>query len=119
MALDLHGMRLPMISLPIEWPTEAIAAWGDRWLVSELSLFGSILRQDFRADSDIDCLVSFRPEADWSLLDHLQMQQELIEILRRDVDLVSKRAIDRSQNWLRRQEILSTAQVIYTGPVYA
>lgn len=105
-----------MISLPIAWPTAAIAAWGDRWLVAKLWLFGSVLRQDFGADSDIDCLVAFRPEADWSLFDHLQMQQELSEILGRDVDLVSKRAIDRSHNHLRRQEILSTAQVIYTGP---
>jgi len=78
-------------------------------------LFGSVLRDNFRSDSDIDLLVTFAPDADWSLLDHVQMQQELERILGRDVDLVSKRAIERSSNWIRRQEILSTAQPIYAN----
>lgn len=85
----------------------------DRWQIIELALFGSILRDDFRPDSDIDLLVTFSPKADWSLLDHAKMQQELASLLNRDVDLVSKRAIERSHNWIRRQEILNTAQVIY------
>ena len=41
------------------------------------------------------------------------MEQELRELLQRDVDLVSRRALERSQNWLRRQEILSTAQTLF------
>ncbi|TAD76959.1 MAG: DNA polymerase subunit beta [Oscillatoriales cyanobacterium] len=80
-----------MISLPIEWPTEAIAAWGDQSLVSELPLLGSVVCQNICTDGDIDYLVAFRPEADWSLFDYLQqIQQELIEILGRGVSLVSK-----------------------------
>jgi predicted nucleotidyltransferase len=97
----------------IALPHHEIAAFCDRWQIAELSLFGSALRDDFRPDSDIDLLVTFAPEADWSLLDHVQMQQELESLLERDVDLVSKRAIEQSSNWIRRQEILTTAQPIY------
>jgi uncharacterized protein len=71
------------------------------------------LRDDFHADSDIDFLVAFAPTANWGLLDHAQMQEELEVLLGRPVDLISKRAIERSSNWIRRQAILSTAQPIY------
>lgn len=108
-----------MISLPIVWPTDEINAFCDRWLVSELSLFGSVLRDDFRADSDIDILIAFVPEADWSLFNHVAMQQELAALLQRKVDLISKRAIERSHNPIRRKNILSTAQVIYSQKTYA
>ena len=96
-------------------PQSEIAAFCDRWQIAELSLFGSALRDDFRPDSDIDLLVAFAPEADWSLLDHVRMQQELEQVLGRDVDLVSKRAIEQTSNWIRRQEILSTARLIYAN----
>jgi uncharacterized protein len=97
----------------IPLPKDQIADFCAHWLVAELSLFGSILREDFYSHSDIDVLIAFTPEADWGLLEHIQMQQELKAILGREVDLVSKRAIERSSNWIRRQEILSTAQPIY------
>lgn len=105
----MGGMRVQRINLPLE----QIQSFCDRWQITELALFGSILRDDFRPDSDIDILVTFAPEAAWSLLDHATMQQELASLLKRAVDLVSKRAIERSHNWIRRQEILNTAQVIY------
>jgi uncharacterized protein len=94
-------------------PKDQIADFCNHWHVAELSLFGSILRDDFHSQSDIDVLISFTAESDWGLLEHVQMQQELKAILGREVDLVSKRAIERSSNWIRRQEILSTAQPIY------
>jgi uncharacterized protein len=97
----------------ISLPQNQINDFCTHWCVAELSLFGSILREDFRPNSDIDVLIAFIPEADWGLLEHVQMQQELQSILGRKVDLVSKRAIERSSNWIRRQEILSTAQPIY------
>ena len=102
-----------LTKLPIELPEDKIAEFCDRWMVRELALFGSVLRDDFHSDSDIDFLIAFLPEADWGLLDHVSMQQELMVMFERDVDLVSKRAIERSENWIRRQEILGTAQVIY------
>ncbi|VAW30858.1 hypothetical protein MNBD_CHLOROFLEXI01-3573 [hydrothermal vent metagenome] len=89
-----------------------IEAFYKRWKIQELALFGSVLREDFSPDSDIDLLVSFNDDADWSLFEHVQMQFELQEMLGRDVDLVNKRALKRSQNWIRREEILRTASPI-------
>lgn len=97
----------------IELPMERIAEFCHKWQVTEFALFGSVLRDDFRPDSDIDMLVAFAPTANWGLWEHAQMQQELEALLDRAVDLISKRAIERSANWIRRQEILSTAQTIY------
>jgi predicted nucleotidyltransferase len=71
-----------------------------------------ILDNTFRPDSDLDVLVTFSLDADWSLFDRVQMQQELASIVERQVDLVSNRASDRSQNWIRRREILETAKII-------
>lgn len=85
-----------------------------RWKIEELALFGSILRDDFRSTSDVDMLVTFAPEANWGLLDHVKMEQEMQELLGRDVDMISKRSVIRSQNWLRREEILSRARVIFS-----
>jgi predicted nucleotidyltransferase len=97
----------------IALPIDQIKNFCQHWQIVELSLFGSVLRDDFHADSDIDFLVAFAPTANWGLLDHAQMQQELEILLSRPVDLISKRAIERSSNWIRRQAILSTAQPIY------
>ena len=102
-----------MIQTALPLPEQAIQAFCDRWQVTKLALFGSILRDGFRPDSDIDILVTFASESNWSLIDHATMQQEPASLLNRAVDLVSKRAIERSHNWIRRQEILTTAQVIY------
>jgi predicted nucleotidyltransferase len=90
-----------------------IADFCRRWEINEFALFGSVLRDDFDAESDLDVLVSFGPDADWSLLDHVQMEHELEGLLGRPVDLLTRRSVERSHNWLRRQEILSTAEVVY------
>ncbi len=104
-----------MVCPQIQLPKDKIKDFCVRWQIAELALFGSVLRNDFHPESDIDVLITFTPEADWSLLDHVQMQQELASILEREVDLVSKRAIERSQNWIRRREILETAQTVYAS----
>ena len=104
-----------MVCPQIQLPKDKIKDFCARWQIAELALFGSVLRNDFHPESDIDVLITFTPEADWSLLDHVQMQQELASILEREVDLVSKRAIERSQNWIRRREILETAQTVYAS----
>ena len=90
-----------------------IAKFCQRWKIRELALFGSALRDDFGPDSDLDILVTFNTDAEWGLLDHVQMQQELQTLLKRSVDLVSRRALERSHNWLRRQEILNTARLVF------
>lgn len=94
-------------------PATEIREFCRRWRISALAVFGSVLRHDFRPDSDVDILVDFAADADWGLLDHLRMQQQLEAILKRGVDLVTKRAVQGSPNWLRRREILNTAQVVY------
>ncbi len=86
-----------------------------RWKVSELALFGSALRDDFKPESDVDVLVAFAPNAHWSLLDLVKMQDELSTLWKRPVDLVTRRAVERSQNWIRRKAILESAKVVYTA----
>ncbi len=104
-----------MSDLKIDLPLEALADFCRRWKITELSVFGSALRDDFGADSDIDFLAMFSPEADWSLLDHAQMEIELIDLLGREVDLLTRRAVEQSCNPMRRREILSTARTIYAA----
>lgn len=83
-----------------------------RWSVTELALFGSVVRDDFRPDSDVDVLVTFEPEAPWSLWDLSAMRQELAEIFGRDVDLVEKKGL---RNPFRRHAILSSQRLIYAA----
>jgi len=99
--------------IPLDMP--AIQAFCLKWKITEFALFGSVLRHDFRPDSDVDILVTFSPEARWSLLDHVQMQDELAELFGRKVDLISRRGIEQSRNYLRRKAILSSAEVIYAA----
>lgn len=98
-------------AIPID--QEAIAEFCLRWGVTELALFGSVLRDDFGEESDVDVLVRFSPESCPSLFDHVVMEDELRLILGRDVDLVSRRAVEQSPNWLRRKSILGAAETIY------
>ncbi|GIK41256.1 MAG: hypothetical protein BroJett011_50890 [Chloroflexota bacterium] len=103
-----------MINLPrINLAELEIADFCQRWHIRELALFGSVLRDDFDPESDVDILVTFAPEADWSLFDHVRMEEELSQLLNRPVDLLTRRAVEHSHNALRRQEILNTAQTIY------
>jgi predicted nucleotidyltransferase len=94
----------------VEVLEDAIASFCDRWKINEFALFGSILRDDFRPDSDVDVLVSFAPDAKWSLFDIVHMKEELETLFGRKVDFVEKAAL---KNPFRRYEILSTKQVIY------
>lgn len=101
------------IKIPID--RNKIADFCRKWKIAEFALFGSVLRNDFRPDSDVDVLVAFKPDAEWSLLDHIIMEEELSAILNRKVDLVSRRAIECSENWIRRKAILETAEPFYVA----
>ncbi len=81
--------------------------------ITELALFGSIVRDDFRPDSDIDMLVTFTPDCTISLLDFLRLEYEFEDWFHRDVDLVEKETVESDFNWIRRKEILDNSQVIY------
>lgn len=104
-----------MIDPKINIPREQIAEFCRRWKITEFALFGSVLRDDFGPESDVDVLVTFAQDAQWSLLDHVEMQDELIVILGRNVDLVSRRGIEKSRNKLRRKEILESAEVYHAA----
>lgn len=94
-------------------PRKKLAEFCRRWKITELAFFGSVLTDDFRPDSDIDLLVSFSPRAKISLFDLGRMQNELKEIFGRDVDLVERRTIEKSENYIRRKSILNNTKVIY------
>lgn len=94
-------------------PAETIAGFCRRWRVNELALFGSVLREDFGDESDIDVLVSFAEDVAWSLIDLVRMEEELEILLGRNVDLVERRAVEKSENYIRRKHILSTAEPLY------
>lgn len=84
-----------------------------RWKIRRLEAFGSVVRDDFGPDSDVDLLATFTDDADWSLLDHAQMELELRDLIGREVDLLTRRAIESSRNPLRREEILRSTRVVY------
>jgi predicted nucleotidyltransferase len=102
-------MKTPQIDLS----EQAIGEFCERWKVNQMSLFGSALGDGFGPESDVDVLVSFAPDADWSLLDHVRMEEELSGLLGRAVDIVSKRAVEGSTNWMRKESILGSARVVY------
>lgn len=93
--------------------TAAIADYCQRWQIKEFALFGSVLRDTFGPTSDVDVLVTFDANTYWTLLDHVQMQDELKALFGRNVDLVSKRGIEQSCNSIRCQAILDSAEVVY------
>ena len=102
-----------MVASSLSLPTKKITAFCKRWKVAELALFGSAVREDFSRRSDVDVLVSFARGSDWSLFDHIQMSLELKEAFGREVDLVSRGALEQSRNALLRSEILGSARVVY------
>ena len=101
----------------IDIPQEEIAAFCKRWQVTELALFGSVLRDDFGPDSDVDVLVRFKEEARHTLFDLDRMEEELTTVFGRKVDLVSWRGVEQSQNYIRRKAILQSAETIYVRSV--
>ena len=94
---------------------ETIARFCRRWKVNEFALFGSALRNGLGPDSDMDVLVSFALDARWTLFDMVDMQAELEKIFEYKADLVTRRGIESSRNYLRRQAILSSAEVIHVA----
>ena len=91
-------------------PLAAIEEFSRRWKITEFSLFGSVLREDFGTGSDVDVLVSFEEGATWSLFDLVEMKAELERIFGREVDLVEK---DSLRNPFRRHAIMNGREVIY------
>ena len=96
----------------IEVPQEQIEAFCRKWKIREFALFGSVLRDDFRPDSDVDVLVEFEPDARHSLFQHVEMQDELGEIFHRKADLVEREAVE---NPFIRRHIMKHHRVVYAA----
>jgi uncharacterized protein len=86
-----------------------------RWGIVELALFGSVLRDDFRGDSDVDVLVTFAPGATRTLFDLVELKEELEAVFGRRVDLLTRDAVRSSRNPFRRAAILETAETVYVA----
>jgi predicted nucleotidyltransferase len=104
--LNYHGVAIS---------TDKIAEFCRRWKITEFALFGSVLRDDFRPDSDIDVLVSFAPDASWRFYDLMSMKEELEALFGRSVDLAEKRLVECSDNYIRRKHILNHMETIYVA----
>jgi hypothetical protein len=96
----------------IDIPMDKVVDFCRKWKIAEFSLFGSVLRDDFRPESDVDVLVEFEPGAPWSLWDWIDMIDELKAAFGRDVDLVSKGGL---RNPFRRHAIMTTREIIYAA----
>ena len=103
----------PTIQARLGLSSQDVASFCQKWGIIKMALFGSILRNDFRADSDIDLLITFAPNARQGLLTLAKIKYELESRLNRSIDLVPEASIQMSDNWMRQREILSSAQTIY------
>lgn len=99
--------------IPID--KDKIKSFCEKWKITEFSLFGSVLNDDFRPDSDVDVLVEFAEDNHWTLLDMVDMEEELKLIFSREVDLMTKRSISDSENYLMRRSILKGARTFYAA----
>ena len=105
-------MRAYMGQMNIPIPEQCVRDFCQRWKIAELSLFGSVLREDFGPDSDVDVLVTFSKDAQWSLYEWVEMIAEVPDIFGRDVDLLSRQSL---RNPFRRHEILKTRETLYAA----
>ena len=104
-----------MTTARIRVPYDEVAALCRKWRIRELALFGSVLRDEFRTDSDIDVLVDFEPGAPWTLSSWLSIRDELASLLGRPVDLVEKGAIEQSPNPFLKRHILTHMESVYVA----
>lgn len=102
---------MPDPVIPI--PMDRLKAFCEKWMITEFSLFGSVLREDFGPNSDVDCCVVFDPANEWSLFDIVTMREELSELFGgREVDMVERKAI---VNPFRRHHILTHRRIMYAA----
>ena len=104
-----------MYKIRIDIPEERIADFCEKWQIQEFAFFGSVLSDDFKPNSDLDVLVTFHENAKSTLFDVVRMENELIELFGRKVDLVSRRGLEFCRNYLRRNAILSSAETVYAA----
>jgi len=101
--------------MKIELDRNSIAEFCQKWHIVEFSLFGSVLREDFRPDSDVDVLVTYQPDYQLTLQDLLSSEEELGNILGRKAELIERSSVEKSPNYIRKHHILSTAKTLYVA----
>ncbi len=99
----------------VEATSEQIAEFCKKWQIVRFELFGSVLRDDFGPESDVDVLATFDADAHWTFRDDMAMEEELAALVRRPVDIVERRLIEQSPNWVRRRHILESARPVYAA----
>ncbi|MEC4806962.1 MAG: nucleotidyltransferase domain-containing protein [Jaaginema sp. PMC 1079.18] len=105
--------QYPILQIRFGLTDSEIINFCQQWGIIKMALFGSILRDDFRVDSDVDLLITFDSQARQGLLTLAKMKHKLESRLQRPVDLVTEASVKASDNWIQQREILSTAQTIY------
>src|SRR5436305_4117386 len=98
--------------IAIDYDKEKLRDFCRKWKVTEFSLYGSVVGDDFGPDSDVDVLVTFEEDARWSLFDVTDMRDELQTLFGRPVDLLTRRAVEGSLNPIRKTSILSSAVLL-------
>lgn len=99
--------------IAIEIPKERLREFCRKWKVTEFALFGSVTRpEEFQPDSDVDVLVRFAEDAHWNLFDMVDMREELVAAFGREVDILTRRSVERSTNPYRRESILNSAVLL-------
>lgn len=103
------------MSIQLPFDHKALEGFCREHGIVELWFFGSVLRDDFRDDSDVDVLVSFTPDTRLSLFDLTKIEEEIGAILGRRVDLVERADVERSENYIRRRHILANKERVYVA----
>ena len=105
------------LEIKLDLALDELAAFCRRWGIARLEVFGSILRDDFRPESDVDFLFSpgadFRREKVYGPWGRNCMAEELAQIVGRKVDLLERRRVEQMDNWIKRRHILQTAVPVY------
>jgi len=102
-----------VVSERLEVSPEALATFCQRWHIARLEVFGSVLREDFGSQSDIDFLVSFEPGEGPAGLEWFRLEEELAQLVGRKVDVLNRRVVEKSRNLYRRHHILSEATTVH------
>jgi predicted nucleotidyltransferase len=97
----------------LEVDERALASLCRKWKIAKLEAFGSVLRDDFRPESDVDLLVSYEDGSRKRFDDQLSAVEDFQKLFGREVELVPRKRIEASENYIRRHAILTTAKVVY------
>jgi len=104
---DTNEPELRIANRHMAIPEETIRAFCKKWKIRSFCFYGSIMRDDFRPDSDIDVMIEFFPDDKTSLPDMSAMQEELEALFSRNIDLADRKSVEQSENYIRRKGMLS------------